>query len=157
TVAQGVATLVSGSWSALGDLLGGIFGGLGGLAEAAWDRVTGAARAGLDAIGSMLASAGSAITGTAAAAWDGLAGMFSGLWDRAKLSTSEGLSAIGQALSSMSPLPALQSAFNGALSWLATDLPARFASVGSDVMSGLVQGIQGMGSAVKNAVTGMGQ
>lgn len=163
-IGQGAANLLS--W--LGSIFTGgaslviggaraAWNGLANMFSALWSTVSGGASTAVTAVGDILSAGASLATSAAASAWNSVETMFSNLWGRARDGAMNGANAIAQAIGSVSPLPALQSMFDGTLSWLQTTIPGRFAQAGSEVMSGLVNGIKGMGASVKEAVTGMGQ
>lgn len=145
----GIATaalLIYNYWQPIRDFFARLFSGIGQAASrfVSW-------------LGNILTSGASIVINGASAAWDGLKTMFSNLWSSARNAAVNGAKAIAQAFSSISPLPALQSMFDSTLSWLKNTIVGRFAQAGSEVMSGLIDGIKGMGASVKDAVTGMGQ
>ena len=59
---------------------------------------------------------------------------------------------VGQALSGLNPLQLLKQAFTGALQWLGGSLPAKFAAMGQDILSGLVGGFTERIGAVKEKI-----
>lgn len=145
----GIATaalLIYNYWLPIRDFFAKLFSGIG---QAASNFVTW--------LGNILTSGASIVINGASAAWDGLKTMFSNLWNSARNAAVNGANAIAQAFSSISPLPALRSMFDSALSWLKNTIPTSFSQAGSEIMNGLIDGIKSMGTSVKDAVTGMGQ
>lgn len=97
--------------------------------------------------------------------WGPISGFFSGLWDRARAafdqfwqylggSVPAAIATISAAIVNWSPAGLLYQAFAEAMRWLGFDLPARFTEFGSQIMSGMANGITGALGQVQAAISG---
>lgn len=105
---------------------------------------------------------GLAVTAIALAAyaiytyWDPIKAFFTGLWDQVKTAFSGGIAGIGALVMNWSPVGLFYQAFAGVLSWFGIDMPAKFTEFGSNLVSGLVNGITSRMGAVKESIQNMG-
>lgn len=83
---------------------------------------------------------------------ESLKGTLLSLWAEVKEAFSGGIVGVSTLIVNWSPLGLFYQAFAAVLGYLGVELPGKFTEFGSMMMSGLVNGIKSMGSAVKNAV-----
>lgn len=101
---------------------------------------------------------GLAVTAIAAAAyliysnWEPIKTFFVGLWGDVKQAFSGGLVGVLALFANWSPLGVLYQALAPVLSWLGLDLPAKFSEFGGNIIAGLVNGITGAVSLVRDAI-----
>src|SRR5690606_1152967 len=69
---------------------------------------------------------------------------------------NSGIANIAATIVNWSPIGLFQRVFAEVMSWFGVELPARFTDFGGMIMQGLISGIKGMGTAVKDAVIGVG-
>ena len=119
-----------------------------GVVGRVWSLVSGVVGRGVARVGSLILSASP--LGIIVRNWTPITGFIGGVWTTIRGLVATGLRAIGTALSSWSPLSALQTAFAGAFSWL-QGLPARFTTMGSNIVDGMIAGIRGRRAAVQGA------
>lgn len=86
------------------------------------------------------------------AVWNGAGSYFSGLWASITETFNSGIKNIGDAILSWSPVDFIQQTITGGLTSLTTSVPKQFTEFGSMIVTGLVDGITNMGSAVKDAI-----
>ncbi|WP_447042545.1 phage tail tape measure protein [Vreelandella sp. H-I2] len=104
---------------------------------------------------------GVAIAAIAAAAyliyrhWEPIKAFFQGLWQQVNTAFSNGISGVAQLLINWSPLGLLYRGITTALSALGVEIPERFSSLGSAMVEGLIGGLTGKLSALRDRVTGM--
>jgi TM2 domain-containing membrane protein YozV len=79
-------------------------------------------------------------------------GWFSGIWGSIKTAFNGGIAGIGKLIMNWSPLGLFYKAFAGVMSWFGVDLPKNFTDFGSNLISGLVNGIGNKLSAAKDTV-----
>jgi TP901 family phage tail tape measure protein len=87
--------------------------------------------------------------------WEPIKGFFDGLWRAIRAAFTEGLAAIMATIGTWSPIATLRQAFTATHSFLGSLLPARFATLGQSLVTGLVQGITAGLGAVKSAITNL--
>ncbi|WP_028206604.1 phage tail tape measure protein [Paraburkholderia nodosa] len=85
--------------------------------------------------------------------WEPIKAFFAGLWGDIQHAFAGGLSGIGALIVNWSPLGLFYQAFAGVLRWFGVDMPATFSSFGSNLISGLVNGITSGLGTVKDAIT----
>jgi TP901 family phage tail tape measure protein len=107
-------------------------------------------------VGGAFDSAVAAVSGAAQRMWDGAAGIFTSMWASITSIFNGGVTGLGMALMNWNPLQLLYDVISGALALLGVQLPTKFTEFGTMLMLGLINGISSMGSAVKDAVVGMG-
>ncbi|WP_219863152.1 phage tail tape measure protein [Vreelandella piezotolerans] len=102
---------------------------------------------------------GAAVAAIAAAAyfiyryWEPIKAFFQGLWQQVKTAFDGGLGAVAQLLMNWSPLGLLYRGITTALSALGVEIPARFTTLGSAVIDGLLVGLgNGLGN-VRQVIT----
>ncbi|MCY1408160.1 phage tail tape measure protein [compost metagenome] len=88
--------------------------------------------------------------------WDAVKGFFVGLWQEILAGFNGGIGGIARLIIDFSPLGLFYRAFAGVMSYFGVDLPARFTELGGMLLDGLVTGIRNKLSAVKNAITDVG-
>lgn len=104
---------------------------------------------------------GLAVTAIAAAAfliykyWEPIKEFFSGLWDEVKLAFDGGIAGVGALILNWSPLGLFYQVFASVMEYFGVELPAKFSEFGSMMMTGLVNGIKGMATSVKDSVVGV--
>lgn len=89
-------------------------------------------------------------------AWQSVSSFFQQIWGSIQSLFAQGLEAIGTAISNWSPLALFQQIFAGVMSFFGVELPTKFTEFGSNIVSGLVNGITSMAGAVKESISGMG-
>jgi TP901 family phage tail tape measure protein len=149
------------------DAISGFFDGWSPLdsISAAWDAVTGffsdlwdgvltSAFDGVSAIGDFF-STWSPLD-PIMSAWDAVTGFFSDLWSGISTSFSGGVSAIGDFFTSWSPLDLVTSAFTTVMTYLGTEMPAKFTEFGGMILGGLGNGITNGLSTVLQSIEGAG-
>lgn len=92
----------------------------------------------------------------ASRAWSAVQGLFTKFWSDLSLGASGGLAGIGAVILNWSPLGLFYQVMSGVMSYFGVELPEKFTGFGSMMLSGLVNGIQGMTGAVKDSITGLG-
>ncbi len=92
----------------------------------------------------------------ASRAWTAVQGLFTKFWSDLSLGASGGLAGIGAVILNWSPLGLFYQVMSGVMSYFGVELPEKFTGFGSMMLSGLVNGIQGMAGAVKDSITGLG-
>lgn len=92
----------------------------------------------------------------ASRAWAAVQGLFTKFWSDLSQGASGGLAGIGAVIINWSPLGLFYQVMSGVLSYFGVELPEKFTGFGSMMLSGLVNGIQGMAGAVKDSITGLG-
>ena len=108
-----------------------------------WENIKEVAIAAWNAIKEFLAVAWQAISSTAQSIWNGIKDFFSGIWEGIK-DTASGI------------LETIKNGFNSAVSFI-TGLAASAYMWGSDIISGIVDGIESCIDKVKNAVTNVAE
>ena len=103
-----------------------------------WENIKEVAIAAWNGIKEFLAAAWQAISSTAQSIWNGIKDFFSGIWEGIK-DTASGI------------LDTIKSGFNDAVSFI-TGLASAAYTWGSDIISGIVDGIESCIDKVKNAV-----
>lgn len=104
---------------------------------------------------------GLAVTAIALAAfliykyWEPIKEFFTDLWSEVKTACDGGIAGIGALILNWSPVGLFYQAFAAVMDYLGIELPGKFSEFGSMMMSGLVNGIKGMASSVKDSVVGM--
>lgn len=92
----------------------------------------------------------------ASRAWSAVQGLFTKFWSDLSMGASGGLAGIGAVILNWSPLGLFYQVMSGVMSYFGVELPEKFTGFGSMMLSGLVNGIQGMAGAVKDSITGLG-
>ena len=108
-----------------------------------WENIKEVAIAAWNAIKEFLATAWQAINSTAQSIWNGIKDFFSGIWEGIK-ETASGI------------LETIKNGFNNAVSFI-TGLASSAYTWGSDIISGIVDGIESCIDKVKNAVTNVAE
>jgi TP901 family phage tail tape measure protein len=102
---------------------------------------------------------GAAVAAIAAAAyliyryWEPIKAFFQGLWQQVKTAFGDGLGAVAQLLMNWSPLGLLYRGITTALSALGVEIPARFTTLGSAVIDGLLAGLRNGLGTVRQVIT----
>ena len=89
--------------------------------------------------------------------WNGVTTFFSGVWENIITFFNSGIGNITATILNWSPLGLFYQAFAGVLSWFGIDLPAKFTEFGSNLISGLVNGIRNAWDGAKEWVIGLGK
>lgn len=106
---------------------------------------------------------GLAIVAIAAAAfliykyWEPIKAFFTEIWAEVKAAFDGGIGSVAELIVNWSPLGLFYKAFAAVMDYLGIELPGKFTDFGSMMMSGLVNGIKNMGSAVKDSIVGVGE
>ena len=108
-----------------------------------WENIKEVAIAAWNGIKEFLAAAWQAINSTAQSIWNGIKDFFSGIWEGIK-DTASGI------------LDTIKNGFNNAVSFI-TGLASSAYTWGSDIISGIVDGIESCIDKVKNAVTNVAE
>lgn len=104
---------------------------------------------------------GIAIAAIAAAAyliyryWEPIKAFFQGLWQQVKSAFDDGTSGVAKLLYNWSPLGLLYSGITRALSTLGVEIPEQFTTLGSAIVDGLIGGLTGKFSELRDRVTSM--
>lgn len=104
---------------------------------------------------------GIAIAAIAAAAyliyryWEPIKAFFQGLWQQVKEAFNNGISGVAQLLMNWSPLGLLYQGITTALTALGVEIPTQFRSLGSAMVDGLIGGLTGKLSELRESVVGM--
>ncbi|PTB19558.1 phage tail tape measure protein [Trinickia symbiotica] len=136
---------------------GGILIRVLGLGATAWRAFGAAAMMAGRAL--LLNPIGIVIASIAAAAfliyryWEPIKTFFGNLWHSIETAFSKGLVGIASLIGNWSPLAFFRQAFAATLSWFRAQLPAEFATLGTNIVAGLVKGITAGLGAVKDAIT----
>ena len=88
--------------------------------------------------------------------WNGVTTFFSGIWENITTFFNSGISNITATILNWSPLGLFYQAFSSVLSWFGIDLPAKFTEFGSNLISGLVNGIRNAWEGAKQIVSDLG-
>ena len=89
-------------------------------------------------------------------AWAGVSDYFGQLWNNITIFFNSGISNITATILNWSPLGLFYQAFSSVLSWFGIDLPAKFTEFGSNLISGLVNGIRNAWEGAKQIVSDLG-
>jgi hypothetical protein len=85
-----------------------------------------------------------------------LTGFIASLWSQLQNTFSGGMASITALIINWSPVGVFYQAFAGVMSWFGIQLPAKFTEFGANILRGLVNGITGSMSAVKDAISNAG-
>ena len=89
--------------------------------------------------------------------WNGVTTFFSGVWENITTFFNSGIGNITATILNWSPLGLFYQAFSSVLSWFGIDLPAKFTEFGSNLISGLVNGIRNAWDGAKQIVSDLGE
>ena len=89
-------------------------------------------------------------------AWTGVSDYFGQLWNNITNFFNSGIGNITATILNWSPLGLFQQVFSTVLSWFGIDMPAKFTEFGSNIISGLVNGIKNTWETVKQSVLDLG-
>ena len=89
-------------------------------------------------------------------AWSGVSDYFGQLWDGITSFFDSGIGNITATILNWSPLGLFQQVFSTVLSWFGIDMPAKFTEFGSNIISGLVNGIRNAWEGAKQIVSDLG-
>lgn len=89
-------------------------------------------------------------------AWSGVSDYFGQLWDGITSFFDSGIGNITATILNWSPLGLFQQVFSTLLSWFGIDMPAKFTEFGSNIISGLVNGIRNAWEGAKQIVSDLG-
>ncbi len=106
----------------------------------------------VDALSSILQAGFEWAVSVAKAIWEPIQAFFSELWLDVRTAFSGGLLSIAELIVNWSPLGLFYKAFAAVMDYLGVELPGKFSEFGGMLMTGLVNGIKGMASAVKDSV-----
>lgn len=94
--------------------------------------------------------------------WNGLKAIFDYIvrdfkvaWETVKTAWDGGLTGLLELFINWSPMGVIVSAFSQVMRYLGVELPGRFTDFGKMMMQGLVNGIESLGGAVREAITGV--
>lgn len=90
-------------------------------------------------------------------AWAGVLDYFGQLWNNITTFFNSGIGNITATILNWSPLGLFYQAFSSVLSWFGIDLPAKFTEFGSNLISGLVNGIRNAWDGAKEWVISLGK
>lgn len=99
----------------------------------------------------------SAISGIFSSAWNSISNYCSEVWASITAFFGSGIGNITATILNWSPLGLFYQAFSSVLSWFGIDLPAKFTEFGSNLISGLVNGIRNAWDGAKEWVIGLGK
>jgi TP901 family phage tail tape measure protein len=85
--------------------------------------------------------------------WEPIKAFFVGMWQQVKEAFSGGIAGVGALLLNWSPLGILYSMIQKGLSALGIELPAKFSEFGANLIQGLISGLMGGITAVKDKIT----
>jgi phage-related protein len=136
-VIQVVTGVISGNWSQVWTGIQSIFAGV-------WNLVVSILTGAVAIVGAVIRAALANIAAVWSAAWNGLVGLVSGAWSGITGAISSGVSS---AVSFVSGLP-------GKILSALSSLGSMLISVGSNMMQGLIQGVQAVAGRIKDAVLG---
>jgi len=163
---DGIASFFTGLWGQVKEAFSGGIGGIGklilnwsplGLFYKAFSGIMG--WLGVEMPSSLTAAGGKMISGLMSgigSAIGGLGSVLSGVWSGVRDAFSGGIAGIGKLILNWSPLALFYKAFSGVMSWFGVDLPESFTGFGKQILDGLVSGILGGLSKVKETITGAG-
>ena len=89
--------------------------------------------------------------------WNSVSAWFGSIWENITTFFNSGIGNITATIINWSPLGLFYQAFSSVLSWFGIDLPAKFTEFGSNLISGLVNGIRNAWDGAKEWVIGLGQ
>lgn len=89
-------------------------------------------------------------------AWTGVSDYFGQLWNNITNFFNSGIGNITATILNWSPLGLFQQVFSTVLSWFGIDMPAKFTEFGSNIISGLVNGIRNAWEGAKQIVSDLG-
>ena len=99
----------------------------------------------------------STISGIFSSAWNSISYYCSEVWASITAFFGSGIGNITATILNWSPLGLFQQVFSTVLSWFGIDLPAKFTEFGSNLISGLVNGIRNAWDGAKEWVIGLGK
>ncbi|EPC02482.1 hypothetical protein L861_08990 [Litchfieldella anticariensis FP35 = DSM 16096] len=88
--------------------------------------------------------------------WDKISDWFSQRWETVKEAFNNGLGGIAALILDFSPLGLFYRAFAGVMNYFNVELPASFSEFGSNIIDGLISGIEAKWQALRDKVTGLG-
>ncbi|WP_175459853.1 phage tail tape measure protein [Ralstonia sp. 25mfcol4.1] len=88
--------------------------------------------------------------------WEPIKAFFTGLWARVTATFQGGLGGVLALVANWSLLGTLYNVMAPVLRWFGIDLPARFSQFGTNLLQGLVAGIKSRVSAVRDAISSVG-
>lgn len=136
-IIQVVTGAITGNWSQ-------VWAGLGNIIAGAWNLITSVISGALGIVKSVIGAALSVVGSIVAAGFNGLIGVVSGAWNGITSAISSGVSS---AVSFVSALP-------GRIVSALSSLNGLLVSVGSNMMQGLISGVQAAAGRIKDAVLG---
>jgi len=136
-IIQVVTGVISGNWSQ-------VWSGLGNIVSGAWNLIKSVITGALSIVGSVISAALNLIRSIFSGAWNALTGVVSGAWSGITGAISSGVSS---AVSFVSGLP-------GKILSALSSLGSLLISVGTNMMQGLIQGVQAAAGRIKDAVLG---
>ena len=89
-------------------------------------------------------------------AWAGVSDYFGQFWNNITTFFNSGIGNITATILNWSPLGLFQQVFSTVLSWFGIDLPSKFTEFGSNIISGLVNGIRNAWEGAKQIVSDLG-
>ena len=98
----------------------------------------------------------STISGIFSSAWNSISYYCSEVWASITAFFGSGIGNITATILNWSPLGLFQQVFSTVLSWFGIDLPAKFTEFGSNLISGLVNGIRNAWEGAKQIVSDLG-
>lgn len=105
-----------------------------------------------ETLGPLFSDLLSRIAGFFTTTWTAISVRAAALWSEIQAAFSGGLLGILALVANWSPIGMFYTAFASVLRYLGVDLPTRFVDFGKMMMQGLINGIKGMGGAVKESV-----
>ena len=121
---------------------------IAGLAYLLWDN--------WEKIGPWFTSLWQTVSGAFSSTWSAITGFCSEAWSNISNFFTSGISNITATILNWSPLGLFYQAFSSVLSWFGIDLPAKFTEFGSNLISGLVNGIRNAWEGAKQIVSDLG-
>jgi phage tail tape measure protein, TP901 family, core region len=89
--------------------------------------------------------------------WEPIKTFFGGLWDQVRQAFAGGIAGVAALVLNWSPLGLFYSAFSAVLQWFGIDMPSKFTEFGSNLISGLINGITSGLGAVQSAITNVAE
>ncbi|WP_136067102.1 phage tail tape measure protein [Modicisalibacter radicis] len=87
--------------------------------------------------------------------WEPIKAFFLGLWQQVKAAFSEGAGGVARLLLNWNPIGLIYKGITAGLSALGVEIPANFKTLGSAIVDGLIGGLAGKFTALKDKVVGM--
>ncbi|MFV0625194.1 phage tail tape measure protein [Sphingomonas sp. ac-8] len=87
--------------------------------------------------------------------WDKVKAFFVGIWQEIRTAFAGGIGGVAALIVNWSPLGLFYRAFAAVMSWFGVSLPAKFTEFGSNIISGLINGLLSKAGQLKSKVLGV--